>query len=294
MVSIPALLATVKCGRCESSLIRRFYENGIIKYKCVCSLKVRTILTCTNCQKQFLNFPYLIRKTNYCSLNCYWIGTNKKQLKSCKSCGKEFYADAVLIKKGYGFYCSRDCWFSIFKEWKREVKCTQCGKVFSVIRAVYKKHPKFCSKKCKDESEKYSITRTCKQCNQIFELHRADLNRGRGHFCTWECYKKYKGESSLEQLVRQQLEKLNEPFQQEMRVGKFRADFYLPKRNLIIECDGEYWHMDEKIRLRDQRKDKVLLKLGYNILRLTGQDIINEEFSLRNLLTATKNDHNNL
>ena len=286
MDSISALLSSVTCRRCGSSLIRHFESEGIFKYTCSCSLKIRTILTCTACQKQFLNLPYLIRKTNYCSLNCYWSSTNKKQLKTCRSCGKEFYADNSLIEKGYGFYCTRDCWFSIFKGWKREVKCEQCGKIFHVIRAVYKKKPKFCSKKCSDESKKDSILMICKECKKEFEVERANLKRGRGSFCTWECYKKYKGESSLELVVRQQLEKMNEPFQQEMRVGKFRADFYLPKRNLIIECDGEYWHMDEKIKLRDQRKNKLLEKMGYNIVRLRGQEIIDRNFALETFLTT--------
>ena len=72
-----------------------------------------------------------------------------------------------------------------------------------------------------------------------------------------------------------------------MRIGKFRADFYLPKRNLVIECDGEYWHMNQEIKLRDQRKDKLLQQMGYNILRLSGQDIINNNFVLANLLVKT-------
>src|SRR3989344_2414150 len=105
MDSISALLSSVTCRRCGSSLIRHFESEGIFKYTCSYSLKIRTILTCTACQKQFLNLPYLIRKTNYCSLNCYWISTNKKQLKTCRSCGKEFYADNSLIEKGYCFYC---------------------------------------------------------------------------------------------------------------------------------------------------------------------------------------------
>ena len=227
----------------------------------------------------------MIRKTNYCSLNCYWTGTDRKQLKRCKSCGKKFYADNALIEKGYGLYCTRDCWFSIFKGWKRSMKCRQCRKTFSVIRAVYKKKPKFCSKKCSDNSKKDCVLRICRECKKEFEITRGDVNRGRGSFCTWQCYKKYKGESSLELLIRQQLEKLNEPFEQEMKIERFRADFYLPKRNLVIECDGEYWHMDQKIKLRDQRKDKLLEKLGYDVLRLNGQVIVDNNFSLKTLLT---------
>ncbi len=281
MESVSALLSSIQCGRCKSVLNQRFEVNGIVKYTCNCSLKVRTILFCTNCHKQFLNFPYLIRKTNYCSLQCYWTGTNKKQPKFCKSCGDEFYADAVLIKKGYGFYCSRKCWFLLFRKWKKVVKCKICSKKFLVIRAVYKKNPKYCSKTCKDKAEIDQISKICKGCKIHFSLPRSAIERGRGSFCTWNCFKKYRGESSLELLVRQELETLNEPFQQEMKVGKFRADFYLPKRNLVIECDGEYWHLQEKAQLRDQRKDKFLRGLGYDILRLTGQDIINKNSSLK-------------
>lgn len=274
------LLDSVKCGTCTTSISKRFYSNGKVIYKCSCLLKIRALLICVNCNKQFLNKPYLIRKTNYCSLKCYWSGTNRKQLRVCKICAKDFYAKANLIKKGFGFYCSMKCWFNLFRKQRKIIKCKQCQKERSVYTSVYLKNPKFCSKKCSDESKIDNIFRICQNCNKSFKITRSGLKRGRGHFCTWECYKKYKGESSLELLVRLQLEKLNEPFQQELRFGKFRADFFLPKRNLIIECDGEYWHLDPKIVLRDKRKDKLFQKLGYIILRLTGQDIVNYNFIL--------------
>lgn len=201
-------------------------------------------------------------------------------------CKKEFTIKSYLVKQGFGFYCSRDCWFALFNQWKKQVKCKQCGQEFKVIRAIYKKKPKYCSKTCKDNAEIDQISNICKGCKTNFSLPRSAIDRGRGSFCTWKCFKRYRGESSLELLVRQQLEKLNEPFQQEMRIGKFRADFYLPKRNLVIECDGEYWHMDQKVRLRDKRKNKLLGKLGYNILRLSGQDIIDSNFALETFLVS--------
>lgn len=241
-------------------------------------------MNCLYCQKYFLIQPYLKRKDNYCSRECYWINTKRKQQRNCQVCGKSFQIKAYLVKEGYGLYCSKECWFGLFNKWKKEVKCKQCKKVFLVTRAVLRQKPKFCSKACSDESKRDFVIRICKQCANNFELPRSDLNRGRGTFCTWECYKKYRGESSLELLVRKQLEKINEPFQQEMRVGKFRADFYLPKRNLVIECDGEFWHMTEEIKLRDQRKDRFLAKLGYNILRLRGQDIVNSGFALKEFI----------
>lgn len=284
MDNISALLSSVICGRCDNYLSRREIINGIIHYYCQCSQKIRVLLICAHCKKQFLNFPYLIRKTNYCSLECYWTGTNKKQLKTCIVCKKKFTIKSYLVKQGFGFYCSKKCWFSLFKKQRKIIKCKQCKKERYVYRSVYTKHPKFCSKKCSDNSKRNSVFRICKVCKNEFEITRGNLNRGRGAFCTWKCYIKYKGESTLERIVRLQLEKLNEPFQQEMRIRKFRADFYLPKRNLIIECDGEYWHMAQKAKLRDQRKDKFLEKLGYNILRLSGQEIVNNNFVLKTLL----------
>lgn len=286
MENIPALLSTVRCGLCKSLLSDLKKIKGINKATCRCGLKIRALLVCKHCNKHFLNFPYLIRKTNYCSLKCYWTKTNKKQLRICKICNQQFYIKAYLIRNGFGFYCSMKCWFSIFEKQRVLIKCKECGKERSVYRSVYVKHPKFCSKKCSDDSKRDSVIMVCKNCKKEFDLPRCQLNRGRGSFCTWECYKKYRGESSLELLVRKQLEGINEPFQQETRVGKFRADFYLPNRNLVIECDGEYWHLNQKIKLRDQRKDKLLAKLGYNILRLRGQEIIDNKFVLKNLLAA--------
>lgn len=49
------------------------------------------------------------------------------------------------------------------------------------------------------------------------------------------------------------------------------ADFFIPKINLIIEADGERWHNFQ----RDNRRDAVLRKKGFSILRLKGQDIKN-------------------
>lgn len=286
MGNISALLSSVVCGRCKTSLSYFSKANNLKRYKCKCALKIRVLLDCTYCKKSFLNFPYLVRKTNYCSLECYWTGTNKKQLKTCIVCKKKFTIKSYLVKQGFGFYCSKKCWFSLFEKQRKIIRCKECQKERSVYKSVYVKHPQFCSKKCSDNSKIDHIFRICRECKKNFKLTNSALKRGRGSFCTWECYKKYKGESSLELLVKQQLEKLKEPFQQEMRIGKFRMDFYLPKRNLVIECDGEYWHIAQKAKLRDRRKDKLLAKLGYNILRLSGQDIISKDFALKTLLSV--------
>lgn len=47
------------------------------------------------------------------------------------------------------------------------------------------------------------------------------------------------------------------------------ADFYLPDKRIIIETDGEQFH-DKK---RDNKRDAVLRKMGYKILRFTGTQV---------------------
>jgi len=43
------------------------------------------------------------------------------------------------------------------------------------------------------------------------------------------------------------------------------ADFHLPDYNLIIECDGSYWHQD---KVKEQKRDAVFQRYGYNVLHL--------------------------
>lgn len=269
MDTVSILRTSITCGRCHTSLIQEFTLNNITKFNCLCNQKVRVLLMCGKCKKPFLNFPYLTRKTNYCSRDCYRNGTDRKQTKICQVCQKEFKIKAYLVERGFGLHCSKKCQFSLFSKQKKAIKCLLCRKEFKVTRSVSYRDPKFCSKVCTDDYKRNYVEQTCRKCNQEFELPRSDINRGRGSFCSFNCYHIFSGETSIEQLVRLELQRLNEPFHQEMKFGRYHADFYLPQRNLIVECDGEYWHRSKKAQERDLRKDNYLQQLGYKIFRLS-------------------------
>ena len=59
---------------------------------------------------------------------------------------------------------------------------------------------------------------------------------------------------------------------------KFQCDFYLPFLNLIVECDGTYWHSRLDMKKRDKAKDAYAKKCGFNILRLTEEQINQGQF----------------
>jgi very-short-patch-repair endonuclease len=50
------------------------------------------------------------------------------------------------------------------------------------------------------------------------------------------------------------------------------ADFLVGKK-IIVECDGEVWHKEGNEH--DRKRDMVLKKLGYKVLRFKGEQIKN-------------------
>jgi very-short-patch-repair endonuclease len=68
--------------------------------------------------------------------------------------------------------------------------------------------------------------------------------------------------------VERELAELGETFEAQYKVDALFVDFYLPERNLVIECDGTYWHGSPEALVRDHRRDWFLRRRGYRILRL--------------------------
>jgi len=67
------------------------------------------------------------------------------------------------------------------------------------------------------------------------------------------------------------------------------VDFYLLEYNIIIECDGEYWHNYPYGTNNDKKRDKKLKKLGYNLLRFWGNEIKKDLNGCLNKIKGNKN-----
>jgi len=72
----------------------------------------------------------------------------------------------------------------------------------------------------------------------------------------------------LETSVAALLDALQEAYIQQKQIGFWSVDFYIPRLNLVIECDGTYWHGLPKVQTKDRREDGWLFKHGYRVLRL--------------------------
>lgn len=99
------------------------------------------------------------------------------------------------------------------------------------------------------------------------------MKKGKGTFCSRECYYRFNGETSIETLIRKELEKTNVNFRQEIQIGEFCVDFLLFDKKIAIECDGDYWHSERRAKRRDKRKDKFLESKGYRVYRFSETEI---------------------
>lgn len=81
--------------------------------------------------------------------------------------------------------------------------------------------------------------------------------------------------SSLEQSMWEVLEKLGIVFEKQKHIGPFFVDIFVPMENLIIECDGEYWHNLPGRPEKDRKRDDYLKEKGFGVIHILEKDIRN-------------------
>lgn len=86
--------------------------------------------------------------------------------------------------------------------------------------------------------------------------------------------------SSLELQVKALLDAMDIQYERQKQVGVYRADFYIPGQNLIVEVYGCYWHGCEqcgksypKKQARDRSREAYIKACGYELLILWEHDL---------------------
>lgn len=92
--------------------------------------------------------------------------------------------------------------------------------------------------------------------------------------------------SSIEIKIENVLKDLNIEYVKQKRLvtakRAFYLDFWIPKYELVIECNGEYWHrLPDKI-IRDKILENSCIKHNKNILWLWENEINNDIDSCKN------------
>ena len=98
-----------------------------------------------------------------------------------------------------------------------------------------------------------------------------------------------KNKSKLEDIIAKELNKLNIKYEKQKFIKAsnrtFFVDFFLPEYDLIIECNGIYWHNLESRMIRDDElQDFVLKHTKYDLLFLWEHVIKSKHFCLKDIL----------
>lgn len=245
--------------------------------------------TCQVCGKYF-SIPFAWEKRGggiFCSTECYNSTKSKRVKAVCIVCGKEFTYQRHRPTDVCGWMCR--------VKKKQVIKvCIVCGESFTVPKSNADRY-NVCSKACKTKN---TIYKSCERCGKVF----TGSSRGDSHYCSEECrrppvikecptcgkefrsvpaldqiycstscYRKSTGETSPERNVRICLESLSIEYIQEHTFSgwNYPVDFFLPKYNIVIEVDGEYWHSKQSIKDRDKRKTDWLISKGYKVFRIS-------------------------
>ena len=76
-----------------------------------------------------------------------------------------------------------------------------------------------------------------------------------------------------------------EKFRREHVIEPFTVDLCCVALKLIVEVDGEHHFTDEGLS-RDRTRDRYLVELGYEVLRIRGYDVAQDPESVRARIVA--------
>jgi len=209
--------------------------------------------------------------------NSNWKGG--KSINKCKYCGVNFLDWICKNRK----FCSIDCKNKDLigkPSWNKGLKCPNISK----------------------GKKKYKFTEEHKNNIKLHSSHSPSPMLGKKH--TKESIKKIKKartnqilpvkDTSIEVKIQNFLKQLGITFftHQYMKIEHgYQCDVLIPSMNLVIECDGDYWHKYPVGREIDDIRTSELLSKGFKVLRLWECEINKFDLhSFKTKLMEVKND----
>lgn len=207
---------------------------------------------------------------NVCSYACNNKQRTVRHEHACAQCGEP------TINK----YCSHTC-FGASCRGATPRPCETCGK--NIEYKGKKRGKYFCSHQCAATARMVDNDRPCKTCGvslrDVWKKKGArkggwSLTRSR-MFCSFRCWRRYNGETSIERVVREYLAAHNVAYVQREQIGRYEVDFILPQFGVIVECDGTYWHRPGTHAAENEtRRDSILReKTGAVVVHLLETEI---------------------
>jgi very-short-patch-repair endonuclease len=156
---------------------------------------------------------------------------------------------------------------------REPAKCLFCGVEFERIANARSGKPKqkFCSPTC---NNRFNAPMTAARLRgrtrnfspevkehilQALITHRAKIGKT--------------GMTDIERIMANELRRLGYAYEYNPKIIYWYPDFLIPALNLVVECDGDYWHSLPGAKAADDIKDMLMASLGLKVVRLKGSDI---------------------
>ena len=160
---------------------------------------------------------------------------------------------------------------SNYKGGQQTFVCAGCGKVCKSYKSTAHSL-KYCSNKCQMKHAPTTKGRPCPE--SLKEINRKNMIKRRvnGEFSNWLG-------TGIERKIENWLLFNNIIYIKEYAYKLGVADFWLPESNIIIECDGDYWHSIKEKHKKDVVQTSFLENNDYVVLRFSEKKI-NKEFDM--------------
>lgn len=157
--------------------------------------------------------------------------------------------------------------------------CLHCEKVFGPLDHL---DMKFCSHKCKSESQlgkppwnlgkkcpqlRRAQTKKCITCKAEFRSIK-DFGERKQMYCSHRCYLANRRVSDFERRVMEFLGKYGMPIRRTPKIGHWTFDGQIEGTPLLLEADGTFWHSSDVAKERDSRKEAWAQANGFEIIRI--------------------------
>jgi len=150
---------------------------------------------------------------------------------------------------------------------KGEIReCLICGKEFYNYP---NEDRKYCSRECTYKSQLKQKIVKCAYCGKEFSTNEKRDKK----LCSVKCQRLYSGQTDIEKIIEDWLIENKIDYEKEKPLlGITIVDFFV-EPNIVIYCDGDYWHNLPLIKRKDYLQNKTLKEHGYKVIRLWGSDI---------------------
>ena len=247
---------------------------------------------CVHCGQTFTRRNRKSDAHRYCSRVCSFADGRGvvPLMKGCEECGAQFR----VYPSSPDRFCSTTCSYAHlhkhsahFQPRQIEIPCAECGKLIKRRKSqLHRSKATYCSKEClgqangkrKTQNAAPRVPVACDICGTVVMVYPSQAKRRR--YCSRQCVGvasqiAMPQVSNLERRVAAELDRLGEHYKTQVPVGYGICDFYLPRRDLYIECDGAYWHGPDfpGVQARDRSKDTYCANRGISLVRLSEDDI---------------------